>query len=100
MTFEETLEEIIRRVVREEFAVLIGSKDEGLLTAEQAAERIGCNKQRIYTLKREGHLKAVYTGDTHFKFAPDEVRRFIREQGTKHIASRRASGVQFAPEVN
>ena len=78
MSFEETLEEIVRRVVREE---LLAVRDDKLLTAEQAAEHLGyADVHSIYRLKREKKIRAVRVGENSVRFKISELNRFIEER--------------------
>lgn len=79
MSFEETLESLIRKVVREELKALTG--DYGLLTAEEVAKDLGYSDVRsVYRLRREKKLKATVLGDNSLRFKRSEVRRFIEQQ--------------------
>jgi excisionase family DNA binding protein len=78
MSFEETLESIVRKVVREELQSLSG--DDQLLTTEQVAELLVYSTHTVYQLKREKKLKAVVLGDNSLRFKRADVRRFIEER--------------------
>lgn len=82
MGIEETLEAIVRKVVREEFS-RNGDEDIELLTADQVAEKLGFSDRRsVYNLKREGKLKAFNLGGENgntLRFSKAEVRRFLEE---------------------
>lgn len=80
MSLEETFEDIVRRVMREELTRL-GDSDR-LLSAEQVAEILGYSVHQIHRLKREGKLKGFMLGDNSLRFRRSEVERFIqvREQ--------------------
>jgi excisionase family DNA binding protein len=78
MSFEETLETLIRKVVREELQVTAG--DDRLLTPEQVAECLGyTDVHSVYRLKREGRLTAVYISEKTYRFLNSEVQKFIKE---------------------
>jgi excisionase family DNA binding protein len=78
MSFEETLESIVRKVVREEMQSLSG--DDQLLTTEQVAELLVYSTHTVYQLKREKKLRAVVLGDNSLRFKRSDVRRFIEER--------------------
>lgn len=78
MSIEETLEEIVRRVFREEMQST--STSDRLLTAEQVAEILAYNDvTSVYRLKREGRLTGVYITDKALRFYNSEVQRFIKD---------------------
>lgn len=80
MSFEDTISEIVRAVVREELAAQSTVNDLELLTADEVASLLKfTDRHSVYKLKREGKLKPVYLGDKTVRFSPVEVRRFIRE---------------------
>lgn len=79
MSFEETLESVLRKVVREELQAL--DLDDRLLTAEQVAERLGyTSTDSVYRLKREGRLNAIQMSGNAIRFRRSEVLRFIQDQ--------------------
>lgn len=82
MTLEETLRTLIREIIREELPVR-PRVAQPLLTAEEAGQRLGVDKQTVYRLKREEALKAVYLSETRFMFQVEEIERFIGEGGVK-----------------
>jgi excisionase family DNA binding protein len=76
MSLEERFEEIVRKVVREELQTL--ELDDKLLTAEQAAEKLGYpDADSVRRLAREGHLTAVKLGEKTSRFKKSEVNRLI-----------------------
>lgn len=78
MSFEETLEILIRKVVREE---LLAARDDKLLTAEQAAEHLGYSDIRsVYRLRREKKIQGVDLGENTVRFQVSELNRFIEER--------------------
>lgn len=78
MSIEETLEEIVRKVFREEMQS--ASTGDRLLTAEQVAEILAYNDvTSVYRLKREGRLTGVYITDKALRFYNSEVQRFIKD---------------------
>jgi hypothetical protein len=78
MSIDETLETLLRKVVREELQVIAG--DDRLLTAEQVADMLGYTDiHSVYRLKREGRLTAVYISDKAYRFRNSEVQKFIKE---------------------
>lgn len=79
MSFEETLETIVRKVVREELQSLSGG--DRLLTAEQVAETLGLTSvDSVRRLKREKKLPFVVLGDNSYRFKRSDVQRFIDER--------------------
>jgi excisionase family DNA binding protein len=79
---EESFSEIVRKVVREELQAFMGaSTDERLLTADDVALRLRVSKQKIYSLKREGKLKAIMINQREMRFAPEAVRQFQLNEG-------------------
>ena len=78
MSFEETFETLIRKVIREELQVIAG--DDRLLTPEQVAECLGyTDVHSVYRLKREGRLTGVYLTEKALRFYNSEVQKFIKE---------------------
>ena len=78
MSFEETLELIVRRVLREELQVIAG--DDRLLTTEQVADLLGyTDVHSVYRLKRDGKLTAVYLSDKVYRFRNSEVQKFMKD---------------------
>lgn len=76
MTFEETLETLIRKVMREELAA--ANQGDKLLTAEQVAEDLGyTDVGSVYRLRREKKLRAVNLSENAIRFKRSEVQRFI-----------------------
>jgi hypothetical protein len=80
MSFEETIETIIRKVVREELQSL--DVDDRLLTSEQAAAKLGYESvASIHRLKREGKLEAVYLGENTIRFRWSDLQKMIQGGG-------------------
>ena len=78
MSFEETLEQIVRKVVREEIQVTAG--DDRLLTAEQVAETLGyTDADSVRRLAREGHLEVVNLGEKTRRFRNSDVQRLVQQ---------------------
>ncbi len=81
MSIEEQFAEVVRKVVREELAMLSNGHDLELLTADDVAKLLKYpDRHAIYKLKREKKLKAVALGDKTLRFSRAEVRRFIQER--------------------
>ena len=79
MSLEESLETIIRKVVREELQAL--DMDDKLLTAEQVADKLGySNIDSVYRLKREGKLEAVQLGGQTIRFRRSDVLKLIQDK--------------------
>lgn len=77
MSIEETLEEILRKVLREEIQATSG--DDRLLTAEQVAELLGyTDVASVYRLKREGRLTGYTLTEKALRFRNSEVQNFIK----------------------
>jgi len=78
MSLEESLETIIRKVVREELKVT--ADDDRLLTAEQVADLLGYNDvHSVYQLKRENRLPGVYLTPKALRFRNSDVQQLIRD---------------------
>lgn len=79
ISFEQMMEAIIRRVVREELQSF--SADDRLLTAEQVADLLGyTDTHSVYRLKREGKLPAVQLGGNTVRFRNSDVQKLIRDK--------------------
>lgn len=78
MSLEETLETLIRKVVREELHVTEG--DDRLLTPEQVAETLGyTDVHSVYRLKKDGKLTGFYLSPKALRFRNSEVQKLIRD---------------------
>lgn len=76
MSIEETLEEILRKVLQE---IQATSGDDRLLTAEQVAELLGyTDVASVYRLKREGRLTGYTLTEKALRFRNSEVQNFIK----------------------
>lgn len=62
MTLETLLEEIVRRVVREELANARRADDVGELSPEQFAKRIGVSTSTVRAMVKDGRLPAKKVG--------------------------------------
>lgn len=80
---EDTIRSVVREIVREEVAEVIERKPQPLLTAEQAGELLGLDKQSVYRLVREGALRPIYVSQSRFRLHAAEIDRFIREGGVQ-----------------
>lgn len=80
---EETFEAIVRKVIREELGSLIIEQPEALKTAEQVATDLNVNKQKVYSLVREGELEAIRISKRGMRFAPSAIRDFQLRRGIK-----------------
>lgn len=80
MSFEETLESLLRKVVREELAA--ASANERLMTAQEVADYLGYDVHTVYRLKRERKLQGFNVGDNSLRFYRSEVTRFIQERAS------------------
>lgn len=76
MTFEETLESAIRKVLREEMRAF--ATEDRLLTAEQVGEILGYSVHQVHRLKREKKLNGFMLGENSLRFRRSEVERFIQ----------------------
>lgn len=83
MTIEDRLEEIIRRVVREELRSQQRAQPEELLTAADVARFLGVNKQKVYSLAREHEIEPVMISKREMRFSPEIVRDFQLRKGIK-----------------
>jgi hypothetical protein len=82
MSFEETIETIIRKVVREELQTLLRDKPEDLLKAEDVRQRLNLNNvQKVYALVRENQLDAIWISKREMRFAPSAIREFQLKKG-------------------
>jgi predicted DNA-binding transcriptional regulator AlpA len=78
MSFEETLESIVRKVVREELQVT--ADNDRLLTPEQVAECLGyTDVHSVYRLKKDGRLTGVYLSEKALRFRNSEVQKFMKD---------------------
>lgn len=78
MSFEETIKDLLREVLREELPLLV--PDDRLLTTEQVAETLGYTDiHSVYQLKKEGRLKPVYLGPKTLRFKNSDVQKLIRD---------------------
>lgn len=79
MSFEETLENIIRKVVREELQA--AAAPDKLLTAEEVAEALSyADVRSVYRLRKENKLPGVSLGGNTWRFRRSDVQRLIQEQ--------------------
>jgi hypothetical protein len=82
VSFEETLESIVRKVVREELQTLVSDKPEDLLKAEDVRQHLNLNNvQKVYALVRENQLEAIWISKREMRFAPSAVRDFQLKRG-------------------
>lgn len=82
MNMDEHFAEIVRRVVREELARVDMGRTE-MLTAEDVARDLKVNKQKVYSLVREGELDAVRISQREMRFTREAVREFQLRKGIK-----------------
>lgn len=80
MSLEETLETIIRKVVREELQA--ASSVDRLLTAQEVAECLGYDVHTVYRLNRERKLQGFNLGNNSLRFYQSEVTRFVQERAS------------------
>jgi len=80
MSFEETLESIVRKVVREELQS--ASSADRLMTAQEVADYLGYDVHTIYQLKRERKLRGFNLGNNSLRFYQSEVTKFIQERAS------------------
>jgi excisionase family DNA binding protein len=77
-SFEQMIEGILRRVVREELQSL--DLDDKLLTPEQAAEKLGLpGAASVRRLAREGKLEAINLGENTRRFRHSDVQRLVQK---------------------
>jgi carbamoylphosphate synthase small subunit len=86
---EDAIKSIIREVVRDELREWTSPRlPDHLLSADEVARILGFDdRQSIYRLRREGHLKAVWVSEKEFKFTPEVVQAFIARGGVKGSAA-------------
>jgi excisionase family DNA binding protein len=77
-SFEQMIEGILRKVVREELQSAAG--DDRLLSPEQVAEWLSYSVHQVHRLKREKKLNGFMLGDNSLRFRRSEIERFIRER--------------------
>jgi hypothetical protein len=78
VSFEQMIEGIMRRVVREELQSL--DLDDRLLTAEQAAEKLGyTDVNSVRRLAREGKLETVNLGENTRRYRQSDVQKLIQQ---------------------
>ena len=76
-SFEVTLKELLREVVREELQAI--STEDKLLTAEHVAKMLDyTDVDSVLRLKKEGRLKGVYLSERGLRFYSSEVQKFIK----------------------
>ncbi len=77
MSVDESLENLVRKVIREELEA--GAGDDRLLTAEQVAEILGyTDVASVYRLKREGRLTCYALTEKALRFRNSEIQSFIK----------------------
>ncbi len=81
-TLENVIEELLRRIVREEIqAAISGNGNHGadqLLKAEEAAKRWSVPVTWIRDMARRGELPHIRLGH-YIRFKPEDLDRFIKE---------------------
>jgi len=80
---EEQFAEIVRKVIREELQSLIGGQPDDLMDAEGVASKLRVNKQKVYSLVREGEIEAIRISKREMRFAPEAIRQFQLKRGIK-----------------
>lgn len=84
MSIEETIETVVRKVIREELVSLLNDKPEDLLKAEDARRLLNLNSvQKVYSLVREGQLEAIWISKREMRIAPSALRDFQLKRGIK-----------------
>ncbi len=83
MSLEETITEIVRRVVREELQSFHGTQPEELLTAVDVARLLGVKTPKVYALAREHEIEPVMISKREMRFSPEVVRDFQLRKGIK-----------------
>ena len=86
---EDEIKAIVREVLREELRAWSSPRlPDHLLSADEVARVLGFDdRQSVYRLRREGHLKAIWVSEKEFKFAPEVVQAFIDQGGVKRADS-------------
>lgn len=81
---EDSIRNIVREVIREEFASLVADKSDELLRAEDVRVRLNFNNvQKVYSLVRQGQLEAIWISEREMRFTPEAVRDFKLKGGIK-----------------
>jgi excisionase family DNA binding protein len=107
---DQEIENIVRRVIKEELAATSQVRNLDLLTVEDVTRLFKLpDRHAVYKLKREGKLRAVKLGDKTLRFRATEVQRFLSEcenGGTSEdltpnfVASGSENKLKSAPEVS
>lgn len=80
VSFEQMIEGILRKVVREELQAM--SHADRLLTPQEVAEQLGYEVHTVYRLKRERKLQGFNLGNNSLRFYQSDVSRFIQERAS------------------
>lgn len=80
VSFEQMIEGIIRKVVREELQAV--SQADRVLTAQEVAEQLGYDVHTVYRLRREKKLQGFNLGNNSLRFYQSDVSRFIQERAS------------------
>lgn len=84
MSLDETLETLLRKVVREELQSLLSDKPEDLLKADDVRQQLNLNSvQKVYSLVRQGEIDAIWISKREMRFAPSAIREFQLKRGIK-----------------
>jgi len=54
-----------------------------ILVADEVAELLRVDRQRVYELVRTGRIPVILLGERQYRFAADEVRNWLRNGGSK-----------------
>lgn len=78
---EDNLAEIIRKVIREELRS--AAMPQKLLDAQGVADLLGVEKQKVYSLAREGELEPIMLSKREMRWSPEVIREFQLRKGIK-----------------
>ena len=84
MGLDAEFESILRRVFREEVALLLNGRPEDLLKPEDVRRLLNLNNvQKVYALVREGQIEAIWISKREMRIAPSALREFQLKRGIK-----------------
>ena len=59
-----------------------------ILTADEAAQFLKVDRQRIYQLVREKHVPAILLGQRQYRFSKAALERWVEEGGSRRQGGR------------
>jgi excisionase family DNA binding protein len=57
--------------------------DKDILVADELAELLRVDKQRIYELARTNRIPVIRLGDRQYRFSAQEIQRWLAEGGSQ-----------------